>query len=264
MSCLSCSSIDGLNISNHSYSACPCNKNGVYLVDSKVSVATASFTVNDWFPYKDCLQFEVADFLYSDNQMSGAKIDKLMELWAASVLPHGSTPPFCNHDDLYHTIDLTPLGKVSWHSFEMTHPAADSPDRSDAPSWMTETYKVWYRDVCEVIHSMLTNPDFKTQINYAPVQEFDTGSVHQLRNFMGSDWAWAQAVSVLLVLYLELCADILVGYCCTRSKHSQGCLCSCDPWQQQNNGVCCHRSEQILPSLCIHRQHPQHHLSCPL
>ncbi|KAI1786556.1 hypothetical protein LXA43DRAFT_975709 [Ganoderma leucocontextum] len=172
----------------------PCDENGVYLADGEAPAPATSSTDDDWAPYKDRLQFEVADFLYTQDQMGGAKIDKLLELWAASVLPHGDTPPFRNHDDLYRTIDLTPLGDVSWRSFEMTHPVADDPaSSSTAPSWMTESYEVWYRDVREVVKNMLANPDFKGQIDYAPVQEFDADGVRQLRNLMGGDWAWAQA-----------------------------------------------------------------------
>ena len=154
----------------------------------------ASSTAHEWSPYNDRLQFEVAEFLYTQEQMSGAKIDQLLELWAVSVLPVGKTPPFRNHDELYRTIDRTPLGDIPWRSFEMVHPTANSPASSTAPSWMTETYEVWYRDVREVVRGMLANPDFKDQIDYTPVQEFDAAGVRQLRNFMGGDWAWQQAV----------------------------------------------------------------------
>ncbi|PIL28159.1 transcription factor [Ganoderma sinense ZZ0214-1] len=151
-------------------SARPCDESGVYLEDGETPAPTTPSTpVNDWSPYKDRLQFEVADFLYTQNQTSGAKIDRLMELWAAAVLPHGETPPFRNHDDLYNTIDQTQLGDVRWRSFEM------------------------YRDVREIVKNMLANPDFKTQIDYAPVQEFNEDGVRQFRNFMSGDWAWAQA-----------------------------------------------------------------------
>ena len=178
------------------FSARPCNENGVYPADGETPPSSTPSTVNDWTPYKDRLQFEAADFLYTEEQMSGAKIDKLMELWAATALPHGDTPPFRNHNDLYDTIDSTPLGDVRWRSFHLTHPEADAPASSTLPSWKTASYEVWYRDVHEVVKRMLANPDFKGQIDFAPVQEFDADDNRQFRNFMGGDWAWAQAVSL--------------------------------------------------------------------
>ena len=174
------------------------------MADGEASTPSTPPTINDWAPYRDRLQFEAADFLYTEEQMSGAKIDKLMELWAATVLPHGDTPPFRNHDDLYKTVNSTPLGGVSWRSFELTHPDADSPASSNVPSWKKASYEVWYRDVREVVNRMLANPDFKGEIDFAPVQEFDADGKRQYRNFVGGDWAWAQAVSPLIVFLRRL------------------------------------------------------------
>ena len=71
----------------------------------------------DWTPYTDRVEFEVADFLYRRNQMSGGDIDFIFDLWAASLASHGDTPPFANHIDMYNAIDSTPLGDVPWQSF---------------------------------------------------------------------------------------------------------------------------------------------------
>lgn len=71
----------------------------------------------DWTPYTDQVRFEVADFLYRHNQMSGGDIDFIFGLWAASLAPHSDTPPFANHVDMYDAIDSTPLGDVPWQSF---------------------------------------------------------------------------------------------------------------------------------------------------
>ena len=59
---------------------------------------------------------------------------------------------------------------------------------------MTATYDVWYRDVRAVVKRLLANPDFKDHIDYAPLREYDALGVRQLRNFMGGDWVWQQAV----------------------------------------------------------------------
>jgi hypothetical protein len=54
----------------------------------------------DWTPYTDQVEFEVADFLYCRNQMSGGDINFIFGLWAASLAPHSDTPPFANHVDI--------------------------------------------------------------------------------------------------------------------------------------------------------------------
>lgn len=63
----------------------------------------------DWTPYNNHTEFETANFIYHQNQMSAGDIDTLTALWAATFVPHGTNPPFTNHTDLYNTIDFTPL-----------------------------------------------------------------------------------------------------------------------------------------------------------
>ena len=41
---------------------------------------------NNWTPFRDQVQFEVADFLYHHNQMLAGDINFIMGLWAASLL----------------------------------------------------------------------------------------------------------------------------------------------------------------------------------
>lgn len=126
--------------------------------------------------------------------MSGGNIDALLDLWAASLLPHGDLPPFRNHADLYETIDRTPLGDVQWQSFKLSY-GGPKPD-GEVPTWMTDEHTVHFRDPREIVKNMLANPDFKEEIDYAPLREFDGRTRSRcLRNFMGGEWAWRQAVS---------------------------------------------------------------------
>ena len=76
---------------------------------------------NDWTPYKNRLQFEVADFLFRRNQMSAGDINFILSLWAASLVIHDDEPPFSNATELYGTIDQTPLGDVAWESFSLQY-----------------------------------------------------------------------------------------------------------------------------------------------
>lgn len=75
----------------------------------------------DYAPFADRLAFETAKLLYKKEQMSAGKIDKLMDLWTASLLKHHNVGPFKNHNELYKTIDEIPLGNVPWQSFTMEY-----------------------------------------------------------------------------------------------------------------------------------------------
>ncbi|KAH9856101.1 hypothetical protein C2E23DRAFT_722466 [Lenzites betulinus] len=97
---------------------------------------------------------------------------------------------------MYRTIDSTPLGEVRWECFTMQYPQDAIPKPIDsAPSWMTSEHEVWYRDVHAIVKSMLANPDFKLNIDYAPLREYYSDGSRCLKDFMSGDWAWKQAVS---------------------------------------------------------------------
>ena len=149
---------------------------------------------NDWTPYDDRIQFEVADFLFRRNQMSAGDINILLSLWSASLAVHGSEPPFSNAKDLYDTIDSTPLGDVAWESFSLQYNGTKP--ESDVPSWMTAEYDVWFRDSRTLVHNLLSNPDFKAGFDYAPYQERTGDGCHRFQDFMSGNWAWKQAVGL--------------------------------------------------------------------
>ncbi|KAG1860202.1 hypothetical protein DFJ58DRAFT_840084 [Suillus subalutaceus] len=97
---------------------------------------------DNWTPYANQVEFEVADFLYRRNKMLGGDIDFIFNLWAASLAAHGETPPFANHIEMYNAIDLMPLGDVAWQSFTSEYNGA-LPE-GDVPTWMTLEYDVWF------------------------------------------------------------------------------------------------------------------------
>ena len=86
---------------------------------------------DDWYPYKDCVQFETADLFYRQIQLSASQINVIMKLWSAAVDGDPSSAPFENHKDLYNTIDWTPHGDIPWSSFTLQYngekPVADVP-----------------------------------------------------------------------------------------------------------------------------------------
>ena len=139
----------------------------------------------------------MADFLYRRNQMSAGDIDIIFKLWAASLALHHDSPPFSNHAEMYNVIDSTPLGDLPWESFSLEY-NGDVPE-GDVPSWMSSEYDVWFRDPLGLVRKILSNPDFESEIDYAPVQEYSRNGVHRFQDFMSGNWAWKQAVSIYLI-----------------------------------------------------------------
>lgn len=127
--------------------------------------------------------------------MSAGNIDKLLALWTANLAKHGDTPPFRTHAGLYSSIDDTPLGGVKWESFSVSY-SGPRPD-NDVPTWMTDTHSVFFRDPRKIVHGMLSNPDFKDEIDYAPLRAFGPDGKRRLQHFMSGEWAWKEAVSDL-------------------------------------------------------------------
>lgn len=135
-------------------------------------------------------------------QMSGGDIDKLMHLWGGTLAKHNDTPPFADHRDLYSTIDNTPVGDVPWKSFSMKYNANNHDTRNvESAPWMEKTYTTWFHNPHTIIRNMLANPDFKDEMDYVPYREFNgegDNAKRQWRNMMSGNWAWDQAVSLLL------------------------------------------------------------------
>jgi hypothetical protein len=172
---------------------------------------------DDWTPYNNRLQFEVADFLYRRNQMSAGDINCLLSLWAASLAIHGDEPPFSKASHLYDTIDSTPLGDVTWESFGLQYNGPRPAE--NVPSWMQAEYDVWFRDPCTLVRNLLSNPDFKSGFDYAPYQERTTDGVHRFKDFMSANWAWKQAVSLRYDLYNLILILVVLGYHCRGSPN---------------------------------------------
>ncbi|KAG1868313.1 hypothetical protein DFJ58DRAFT_714245 [Suillus subalutaceus] len=139
---------------------------------------------DDWTPYRNRVEFETTEFLYTRNQMSAGNINILLDLWAVTLLKHNNKPPFVDCHNLYKTIDSTPVGDVKWQSFNVRY-TGEKPAHN-VPPWMTESH--------EVIRNMLANPDYAKEMDYWPYREFSTdGNECQWQDFMSGDRAWNQA-----------------------------------------------------------------------
>ena len=127
---------------------------------------------DDWTPYRDQIKFETAQFIYCQTQMLVPNINKLLDLWASTLLKHNEPPPFANHLDLYNTIDSTPLGNVAWQSFSIRY-NGDVPEGT-VPQWMTSEYDVWFCDPHTIIKNMIDSLDYNHHIDVAPLQIFNS------------------------------------------------------------------------------------------
>ncbi|KAG1749254.1 hypothetical protein EDB19DRAFT_1904767 [Suillus lakei] len=169
----------------------PCDATGQFLEDGALPTPPPSKSPDDWTPYRNHVEFETAEFLYTRNQMSIGDINILLDLWAATLLKHNDKPLFVDCHDLHKTIDSTPVGDVKWQSFKVQY-SGEKPAHN-IPPWMDQSHDVWYRDPHEVIQNMLANPDYATEMDYRPYCEFSTdGNACQWQDFMSGDWAWNQ------------------------------------------------------------------------
>ncbi|KAG1871052.1 hypothetical protein C8R48DRAFT_770646 [Suillus tomentosus] len=173
----------------------PCDPEGNFLLPGVLPLPLSEKHSDNWTPYCDWLEFELANYIFTKNQTPTAQIDHLLDLWAASLIQAGadlSQVPFKDHCDVYKTIDSTPLGDVKWQSFSVKY-TGDIPDGDPAP-WMTESYNVWFRNPHQVVQNMLANPDYATEVDLRPYCEFATETdERQWQDFMSGDWAWNQA-----------------------------------------------------------------------
>jgi hypothetical protein len=177
----------------------PCDEDGYDLPPDAPPPPFPERPQGDYYPYDSLAEFELADFLFRKDQMSGNKIDELMEIWAAHEKARLGldddetvTPPFANAPDLYNVIDATELGDVPWQGFAVKYNGEIPPN---APNWMSTSYEVWFRDPLLVMENQIGNRDVKNEMDYAPKKVFSTANMRQFSDFMSGDWAWKQAVS---------------------------------------------------------------------
>ncbi|KAG2059328.1 hypothetical protein BDR06DRAFT_1069299 [Suillus hirtellus] len=157
----------------------PCDAEGVFLPPGTPLPPLTEKTPDDWTPYKSCVEFELADYLFTKNQTPTHSIDHLLNIWAASLIQAGSKATlFPDYHDVYRTIDNTPLGNVKWQYFSVKY-TGTIPDEG-APPWMADSHDVWFHDP----HDMDLQPyhEFATENNEC-----------QWQDFMSGDWGWAQA-----------------------------------------------------------------------
>ncbi|KAF8816181.1 hypothetical protein BYT27DRAFT_7077700 [Phlegmacium glaucopus] len=173
-------------------SGLPCDAQGIYLLPGDPPEPKTANTW-DWDPFDDEVQFRMGDFLYRKAGMSAGNIDELMDIWASSRAEDDESSPFTSHEHMYATIDAIPHGDAPWTSFTASF-VGDI--QSNAPSWQTADYEVWYRDPSTVIKNMLANPDFHPEFDYAPFVELDNAGERRWNEFMSGNFCWRHADTI--------------------------------------------------------------------
>ncbi|KAG2117191.1 uncharacterized protein F5147DRAFT_757948 [Suillus discolor] len=169
----------------------PCDADGIYLPPGAPPPPPENVASDDWTPFHSRAEFETAEFLYTQNQMSAGQINRLLDLWASTLAKHNDRPPFADHHDLYAVIDSSLFGDVKWQCFMVAYDG----ERPENPKpWMDDKYNVWFRDPREVTRNMLANSAYANEFDYRPYREYSTeNNQRQWKDFMSGDWAWDQA-----------------------------------------------------------------------
>ena len=119
-----------------------CNEYGEFLTSNVPPVLPTTQPATDWFPFNSHVGFELADFIFTEAELSKRKVNRLLELWAATLVPHGAPPPITDNAELLRQIDLIPLGGVPWESFHLNY--NDPPEPVHPPKWKITKYEVWF------------------------------------------------------------------------------------------------------------------------
>ena len=160
---------------------------------------------DNWSPFTSRAGFELAELLYTSVSLSNTTIDRLLDLWTATLIPHNDAAPFSDRKDLHSAIDAIKLDSVPWKSYTARYNSLYT-EGGPIPEWMTNDYQLWYRDPCKVIHNILANSDLADGMDYVPYREFEDGKRHY-RDFMSGNWAWGQCVRIPFVLRMVTCTN---------------------------------------------------------
>ncbi|OCH87368.1 hypothetical protein OBBRIDRAFT_850015 [Obba rivulosa] len=175
----------------------PCDADGYDLPDGTPPEPRPPIA-EGYEPYESRGEFELTDFLFQKEQMSGVKIDTLMQIWAAINAGKSSSdlldPLFASADDLYSFIDAMPYGEIGWESFTVSY-NGPRPEH-DPPPWMLESYEVWFQCPRKVLYQQLGNPDFAHEMDYAPKRVFNKDGKRVYSDLMSGNWAWKQADTI--------------------------------------------------------------------
>ena len=130
---------------NTVFAARRCDENGDFLPEGAPYPPLSVRAPEDFSPFESRTHFEIGDFLFRRAELSGKKIDELMQLWSCT-LPEDQDPPFAGHSHLYHTIDSIQFGDVPWQRLFIKYQGPSLHSGYMIPSWMIYEYDIWFRN----------------------------------------------------------------------------------------------------------------------
>lgn len=164
---------------------------------------TVPVAPNAWQPFSNRLEFDFAHYHYIQLETSQSKVNTALDHWrAATIAALGSdsdsgnprSAPWRSAEELYATIDSIQAGGAPFITIHLQYngpmPAINP------PAWMTATYELCVRNSRLVLQQQLQNPEFSTQFEAVPYQQFDSTKDRVFSNLMSGDWVWRVAVSV--------------------------------------------------------------------
>ncbi|KAF7372792.1 hypothetical protein MSAN_00485000 [Mycena sanguinolenta] len=154
--------------------ALPCDADGEYLPPFSVPPPPPAPPADGqdptaWQPFSSRLEFDFADFHFTQLQSSEREVNKALDLWAASVTQFGGHVPWNNAAELYATIDSIQSGHMPWKTYEMRYTGPLPP-----------------RNASEM-------DDANDHVNMVPYKQFNHSGKRVWSNLMSGDWAWNQA-----------------------------------------------------------------------
>ena len=103
----------------------PCNEQGEYLPPHApppppMGPAEAK-PHNPWSPFDSQIEFDFAHYHFVEVQNSAGKINKALDLWAASVMEYGGDASWKDASELYATIDAIQEGDSPWKVYQIRY-----------------------------------------------------------------------------------------------------------------------------------------------
>ncbi|KAG6808815.1 hypothetical protein H0H92_002793 [Tricholoma furcatifolium] len=182
----------GLRTNYHPFiNGLPCDEDGHFLPEGAPPPPFIDPSSNDFSPYEDRFQFELADILFRRTEMAATPLNDLMQVWGAR---HSETgPPFNSKQHLHDIIDSTEIGGVSWQSFIGRYSGEIRETDIESAPWKLKDYDVWFRDPLLVLRSQLGNSDFKGEMDVAAKRVYDTNGKRRYGDVMSGEWAHRQS-----------------------------------------------------------------------
>jgi hypothetical protein len=174
-----------------------CDKDGRYISPSTpppVHQPLDATPDNPFHPFEDRLAFEFADYHFSQQQTSGAAIDRALQLWAAQSAKNGfDDVPWGSANDMYKTIDQIRQGNNPWKTVPFFY-QGPSTQTDNSPKWMTECFTLVTRNIRCLLHEQIACTDFHGHWDYVPFIEFNDTGDRVWTSLMSGDWAAKEAV----------------------------------------------------------------------